>query len=177
MAKLSGKARAKYEASRDLGQELLAAAREIKGGLKPTHRVHHIKVPAVLEARLRSGLSQQQFANILGVSRLASHVGGLGTGTSKSDGCCALAADDRGKAPRCAARGTSRLIASWVQGSGSAAKPTPWGTTPSLSRRIQKNGAYRFWHLYRGVTLHRSITCMGCKGSRVQISALRPAFL
>jgi len=69
MAKLSGKARAKYEASRDLGQELLAAAREIKGGLKPTHRVHHVKVPAVLEARLRSGLSQQQFANILGVSR------------------------------------------------------------------------------------------------------------
>jgi hypothetical protein len=32
MAKLSAKALAKYEASRNLGDELLAAAREIKAG-------------------------------------------------------------------------------------------------------------------------------------------------
>jgi len=68
MAKLKGKALAKYEADRNLGEELLAAAREIKGGLKPTHRLHHVKVQEVLNARMRIGLSQQKFADVLGVS-------------------------------------------------------------------------------------------------------------
>jgi len=67
MAKLKGKALAKYEAGRNLGEELLAAAREIKAG-KAT-RVHHINVPEILAARVRSGLSQQRFADVLGVSR------------------------------------------------------------------------------------------------------------
>jgi len=66
MAKLSAKARAKYEASRSLGDELLATAREIKSG--KAGRVHHIKVPEILEARMRTGLSQQKFADVLGVS-------------------------------------------------------------------------------------------------------------
>lgn len=66
MAKLGAKALAKYEASRNLGGELLAAAREIKAR-KPA-RVHHIKVPEILEARMRTGLSQQKFADVLGVS-------------------------------------------------------------------------------------------------------------
>ena len=66
MAKLSAKALAKYEASRNLGEELLAAAREIKTG--KAVRVHHIKVPEILEARMRTGLSQQKFADVLGVS-------------------------------------------------------------------------------------------------------------
>jgi DNA-binding transcriptional regulator YiaG len=61
--------------------------------VKPTHRVHHVKVPAGLEARLRSELSQRQFASILGVSRRTLEA--LGTGTSKAD---AIATDDRGKA-------------------------------------------------------------------------------
>ncbi len=67
MAKLTGKALAKYEASRNLGEELLAAAREIKAG--KAARVHHVKVPEILETRMRSGLSQQRFADVLGVSR------------------------------------------------------------------------------------------------------------
>ena len=67
MAKLRGKALAKYEASRNLGEELLAAAREIKSG--KAVREHYIKVPEVLETRMRSGLSQQKFADVLGVSR------------------------------------------------------------------------------------------------------------
>jgi putative transcriptional regulator len=66
MAKLSGKALAKYEAGRNLGEELLAAAREVRVG-KPA-RQHHIKVPEILEARMRTGLSQQNFADLLGVS-------------------------------------------------------------------------------------------------------------
>jgi putative transcriptional regulator len=67
MAKLSAKALAKYEASRNLGEELLAAAREIKTG--KAVRVHHIKVPEILEARMRTGLSQQKFADVLGSTR------------------------------------------------------------------------------------------------------------
>jgi putative transcriptional regulator len=67
LAKLKGKALARYEADRNLGAELLAAAREIKAG--KAVRIHHVKMPEVLEARMRSGLSQQQFADVLGVSR------------------------------------------------------------------------------------------------------------
>ena len=67
MAKLKGKALAKYEASRNIGEELLAAAREIKAS--KAARIHHFKMPEVLEVRMRSGLSQQQFADVLGVSR------------------------------------------------------------------------------------------------------------
>ena len=67
MAKLKGKALEKYEANRNLGEELLAAVRQMKAG--KAARVHHVKMPEVLEARVRSGLSQQQFADVLGVSR------------------------------------------------------------------------------------------------------------
>lgn len=66
MTKLSEKALANYEASRNLGEELLAAARQIKAG--KAARIHHIKVPEILEARMRTGLSQQKFADVLGVS-------------------------------------------------------------------------------------------------------------
>lgn len=66
MAKLNAKALAKYEASRKLGEELLAAAREIMAG--KVAWVHRIKVPEILEARMRTGLSQQKFADVLGVS-------------------------------------------------------------------------------------------------------------
>jgi putative transcriptional regulator len=67
MTKLRGKALAKYEGGRNFGEELLAAAREIEGG--KAARVHHVKVPEVFEVRVRSGLSQQRFADVLGVSR------------------------------------------------------------------------------------------------------------
>ena len=67
MAKLKAKALEKYEASRNLGKELSTAVRQMKAG--KAARVHHVKMPEVLEVRVRSGLSQQQFADVLGVSR------------------------------------------------------------------------------------------------------------
>ena len=54
---LSPKELAKFEASRDLGAELLQSIREMKAG----------KVRAT-EAREKTGLSQSQFAALLGVS-------------------------------------------------------------------------------------------------------------
>jgi putative transcriptional regulator len=69
MAKLKGKALAKYEAGRNLGEELLAAAREIKGGLKASHRVRRFEVvQEVISVRTSVGLSQDKFAQVLGVS-------------------------------------------------------------------------------------------------------------
>jgi putative transcriptional regulator len=53
---------AKFEASRDLGTELLQSIREMKAG-----KVHVIYSPAT-EAREKTGLSQSQFAALLGVS-------------------------------------------------------------------------------------------------------------
>jgi putative transcriptional regulator len=65
--KLTGKALTKFEAERDVWQEVLDGIREIKaGGGKRT------KVEAksqVVRVRLKSGLSQSQFASALGVSK------------------------------------------------------------------------------------------------------------
>lgn len=66
MAKLSAKELAKWEKSRNLGEELLQAVREMKAG--KAARMHRIEVPEVLEARTRVGLSQAKFAAVLGVS-------------------------------------------------------------------------------------------------------------
>jgi putative transcriptional regulator len=51
-----------YEAERDLAAELLKAVREMKAG-----QVHVVSSP-VIEARKKTGLSQSQFAALLGVS-------------------------------------------------------------------------------------------------------------
>ena len=51
-----------YEAQRDLGTELLQSIAEMKAG-----KVHVICSPA-FEARKKTGLSQSQFAGLLGVS-------------------------------------------------------------------------------------------------------------
>src|SRR3989337_4003206 len=65
--KLTGRALAKFEAGRDVWQEVLDGAREIKaGGGK--------RFPAeprsyVVRARLRSGLTPAPFAALLGVSK------------------------------------------------------------------------------------------------------------
>jgi putative transcriptional regulator len=59
---LSPKALAEYEASRDLGAELLQSIREMKSG-----KVQVVHSPAA-EAREKTGLSQSQFAALLGVS-------------------------------------------------------------------------------------------------------------
>jgi len=54
------------DAKRNIGEELLRAVREMKAG--KAARAHRIKVPEILEARMRTGLSQQKFADVLGVS-------------------------------------------------------------------------------------------------------------
>lgn len=51
---------------RDLGKELLQSVREMKAGKRG--RVHKIEVPEAVTARIKSGLSQSQFAGLLGVS-------------------------------------------------------------------------------------------------------------
>ena len=51
-----------YEAKRDLAAELLHSVREMKAG-----QVHVISSP-VIEARNKTGLSQSQFAALMGVS-------------------------------------------------------------------------------------------------------------
>lgn len=53
---------AAYEAERDLAAELLQAVREMKAG-----QVQVVTSP-VIEARKKTGLSQSQFAALLGVS-------------------------------------------------------------------------------------------------------------
>jgi putative transcriptional regulator len=66
MAKLSPKELKKWEASRNLGAELIQSVREMQSG--KVGRVRHVKVPEIVEARNRTGLSRQQFAEVLGVS-------------------------------------------------------------------------------------------------------------
>lgn len=66
MAKMTHKELLERDAKRDIGAELLAAVREMKAG--KAARVHKVSVSAILEARTRTGLSQQQFAAVLGVS-------------------------------------------------------------------------------------------------------------
>lgn len=67
MTKLSPKELKRGETSRDLATELERSVRQMRSG--KAARVHHIEVPEALEARMRCGLSQQKFADVLGVSR------------------------------------------------------------------------------------------------------------
>ena len=66
MAKMTERALRARDAKRNLGAELLASVREMKAG-KVGH-VHRVPVSAITEARARSGLSRQKFAELLGVS-------------------------------------------------------------------------------------------------------------
>ncbi|MEZ4621065.1 MAG: helix-turn-helix domain-containing protein [Caldilineaceae bacterium] len=54
------------ETTRDIGQEILDAVREIKTG---GGRRFQVEVPAAVEARHNVGLSQAEFAKLLGVSK------------------------------------------------------------------------------------------------------------
>ena len=54
------------DAKRDIGAELLASVLEMKAG--KTGRVHRIPLSEITQARAKSGLSQSQFAQVLGVS-------------------------------------------------------------------------------------------------------------
>ena len=65
--KLTGRALARFEAGRDIWQEVLDGVREIKAG-----RGKRISVEPgspIVRARLKSGLTQAQFAALLGVSK------------------------------------------------------------------------------------------------------------
>ena len=59
---LTNAALAAYEAKRDLAAELLQSVKEMKAG-----QVHVVSSP-VIEARQKTGLSQSQFAALMGVS-------------------------------------------------------------------------------------------------------------
>lgn len=54
------------EVERNIGQEILDAVLEIKAG---GGRRFTVEVPPVVEARMKSGLSQGEFAKLLGVSK------------------------------------------------------------------------------------------------------------
>ena len=65
--KLSGKALARFEARRDVWQEVLEGVREIKAG--GGRRTQAVPRSAAVRARLKVGLTQAQFAALLGVSK------------------------------------------------------------------------------------------------------------
>jgi len=65
--KLSRRALAEFEAGRDVWQEVLDGVREIKAG-GGRRSVVEPRSPNV-RARLKAGLTQQQFAALLGVSK------------------------------------------------------------------------------------------------------------
>ena len=65
--KLKGKAFAKFEADRDVWQEVLDGVREIKAGGGRRKKV--APKSQVAQVRLKSGLSQAEFAAVLGVSK------------------------------------------------------------------------------------------------------------
>ena len=65
--KLSGKALARFEAGRDIWQEVLDGVREIKAG--GGRRTQVAPKSDVVRVRLKSGLSQAEFAAALGVSK------------------------------------------------------------------------------------------------------------
>ncbi len=65
--KLSGRALAKFEAGRDVWQEVLDGVREIKSG-SGKRSIVEPRSP-IVRARLKAGLTQVQFAALLGVSR------------------------------------------------------------------------------------------------------------
>jgi putative transcriptional regulator len=66
MAKMTEKDLLKRDAKRNIGNELLQAVQEMKAG-KVGH-VHRVAMSAVTAARTSAGISQSQFATLLGVS-------------------------------------------------------------------------------------------------------------
>jgi len=66
MAKMTERALRTRDTRRNLGAELLASVREMKSG--KAGRVHRVPVSAIAEARARTGLSRQKFAELLGLS-------------------------------------------------------------------------------------------------------------
>jgi putative transcriptional regulator len=65
--KLTGRALARFEAGRNVWQEVLDGAREIKAGRG--RRLNAEPRSPIVRARLKSGLTQTEFAALLGVSK------------------------------------------------------------------------------------------------------------
>lgn len=65
--KLTGRALAQFESGRDIWQEVLEGVKELKAG--GGKRVCAEPASPIVRARLKSGLTQEQFANLLGVSK------------------------------------------------------------------------------------------------------------
>ena len=65
--KLRGRALAKFEAERDVWQEVVDGVREIKSG--GGRRCAVEPRSPIIRARLKAGLTQERFAKLLGVSR------------------------------------------------------------------------------------------------------------
>jgi len=68
MAKLSAKELIARDAKRDIAAEIRAGMREVKAGVKATHRMHRIEVSEINAVRANMGLSQEKFATVMGVS-------------------------------------------------------------------------------------------------------------
>src|SRR5437870_1073843 len=66
MTKMTAKHLAKWEKSRNVGQEIIDGIRDIKAGR--VGRRYTLKSYPIVRAREKSGLSQAQFAALLGVS-------------------------------------------------------------------------------------------------------------
>lgn len=66
MAKMTEAQLIERDRKRNIGEEVLQAIREIKAG--KTGRVFHVEITQATEARLKLGLSQAEFAQMLGVS-------------------------------------------------------------------------------------------------------------
>lgn len=66
MRKMTEKKLAKWEKSRDIGREIVDGIRDIKAGR--VGRRYTIESFPIVRAREKSGLSQSQFAALLGVS-------------------------------------------------------------------------------------------------------------
>jgi len=66
MSKMTGKQLAKWEKGRNVGQELVDGIRDVKAGR--IGRRFTVESYPIVRAREKSGLSQSQFAGLLGVS-------------------------------------------------------------------------------------------------------------
>lgn len=66
MAKMTEKQIAKWEKTRNIGQEILQGIRDFKAGR--TGRRFTVDSYAIVRAREKSGLTQAEFAKLLGVS-------------------------------------------------------------------------------------------------------------
>ncbi len=66
MAKMTEKQMAKWEKTRNIGQEILQGIRDIKAGR--AGRRFTVDSYAIVRAREKSGLTQAEFATLLGVS-------------------------------------------------------------------------------------------------------------